>query len=238
MPGRTTYFWPMTSGRAIDFSNRLRLGLRLSPLRAARLFSRLSPSVVTTVVPDRLFQLLDLLLVSDLYEAVTNLCTPGIRGLHPQERQLLQSVFGDGLPYKLIRIDERAHLGPRRYRFCYVSFHTINNWGPLTPALLVHEAVHVWQYVHRGGCYIPRALAAQRTELSYNYGGLAGLRAASTLDDFNYEQMADVIEDAFRLQRGLPMKWAVGDRRQLSAEFGRFLAQLRVPLPEGYFSGW
>ena len=173
-----------------------------------------------------LFLALDLLLVPDLYELLSNLLTPRLRLLTPGELHFLHPIFGDSVRYDLIRIDERAHLGPRTRNFCYVGMHTINSWGPLHPTTLVHEVVHVWQYLHRGAVYIPRALAAQRTFLGYNYGGLAGLHAAAELEDFNYEQMADVVEDAFRLSRGWPAQWMPGRGAEVLPEFARFLEEI------------
>ena len=199
-------------------------------LRWKRLLRPLSRSVVATRTWDRVFQLLELLFLFDLYEAISNMLSPSVRTLRPAELAVLYPVFGDSLPYHRIRIDERAHFGPRRYGIVYVSFHTINSWGPLTPALLVHECVHIWQYIHRGALYIPRALAAQRTRAGYDYGGPQGLRHARTLDDFNYEQMATIIEDGYRLGAGLPLRYArvelmsYGDRQA----YARFSGEIRA----------
>ncbi|NJB86133.1 hypothetical protein GGR26_001901 [Lewinella marina] len=205
-------------------------------LRWRRLRRPLPPSVVATAWADRAFQFLDLLFVFDLYEAVSNRLTPGLRRLSPRERILLQPIFGDSVPYDLIRIDERAQLGPRQYRFLYVSFHTINSWGPISEPTLVHEVVHVWQYVHHGALYIPRALAAQRTAAGYDYGGLPGLRAAESLLSFNYEQMADVIEDAYRLANGYPAQWLGGRTAEALPNYYRFMYDLRVrQLPQPYW---
>jgi hypothetical protein len=187
----------------------------------------LPPSVVATALLDRIFQLLDLFFVFDLYEAVTNAFSPGLRKLTAEEFDFLYPVFGRSVPYDRIRIDERAHFGPRRYRFLYVSFHTINSWGPISPPTLVHEVVHVWQYVHRGAIYIPRALAAQYTEAGYDYGGAAGLQTADCLDDFNYEQMACVIEDAFRLAEGFRPRWVREGVGEVLSLYRPFLRELR-----------
>lgn len=195
----------------------------------------LPPSVVDTRRLDRLFQVLDLLFLFDVYEWWSNRLTPGLRRLTEWERAQLEVIFGDSIPYARIRIDERAHLGPRQYRFLYVSFHTINSWGPISEPTLVHEVVHVWQYVHFGAVYIPRALAAQRTREGYNYGGLPGLRAAKSLESFNYEQMADVIEDAFRLANGYPPQWVRGCTAAELPNYYRFMYDLRARiLPAAY----
>ena len=153
------------------------------------------------------FAVLDLVGFFDLYEAVTNALTPGIRGLRPEELHFLRPIFGESVPWELVRIDERAWVGPRFARFYYVTFHTINSWGPVPDHVLVHEVVHVWQYVRRGAVYIPRALSAQWSEMGYNYGGLESLRCNERLEDFNYEQQADIIEDFFRLSRGYRAQW-------------------------------
>lgn len=153
------------------------------------------------------FALLDLIGVLVWYEIITNGCVPGVRPLRPAERHFLAPIFGDSISWELVRIDERAWLGPRQQGFCYVSGFTINTWGPISPSVLVHEMVHVWQYEQVGAAYIPRALRAQYSEMGYDYGGLVPLQEHDSLAAFNYEQQADIIEDAFRLTQGLPAQW-------------------------------
>ncbi|MCP9236376.1 hypothetical protein [Lewinella sp. JB7] len=214
---------------------RLRLGWQLRGLRWRRLRLPLPPSTVRTRRWDRFFQWLDLCLVFDFYEACTSLCSPSIRPLTGGEIYTLRTVFGNSIPYELMRVDERAHLGPRQYRFLYVSFHTVNSWGPVSTPTLVHEAVHVWQYVHRGAIYIPRALAAQRSAMRYNYGGLNALAGAERLEDFNYEQMADLVEDAFRLANGYPAQWVRGRTAKVLHYYYPYLEELRdFALPRPY----
>ena len=196
--------------------------------RFRRMVLPLSPSVVDTCWLDRLFQLLDLLFVFDAYEAISNRLTPGLRRLTPLEYDRLSAVFGDSVPYDRIRIDERAYVGPRSHHICYVSFHTINRWGPIPLAILVHEVMHVWQHVHEGACYIPRALAAQLTVAGYDYGGQRGLTATRHIRDFNYEQQAAVVEDAYRLSRGLSTRYLHGvGKAEGQKVMQPFLLQLR-----------
>jgi hypothetical protein len=180
------------------------------------------------------FGLLDLIGLLDLYEATISLL-PGVRGLKPAEIRFLRTIFGDSIPYFLVRIDERAWFGPRFGNFCYVSFHTVNSWGPMHPAVLVHEIVHVWQYVHRGAAYIPRALSAQRSAMGYNYGGVSGLERACQLEDFNYEQMADVIEDAFRLANAIEGQWVPGRGPEILPLYYPFLRELRGAKPHSAY---
>ena len=176
---------------------------------------------------DLIFAGLDYLGATDLYEATITYFAPSLRPLSTRELALLKPYFGNSVPYDLIRIDERAHIGPRTGRFCYVSFHTINSWGRMSDATLVHEVVHVWQYTHRGAAYVPRALRAQRSEMKYNYGGLVALDEAYELEDFNYEQQADIIEDAFRLANGYQAQWVPGRGAEVLPYYQPYLAELR-----------
>ncbi len=153
----------------------------------------------------------DILGIPDLYDGASAWLKWNMRPLTAAEKETARGIFGDSLDYGRIRIDERAWLGPRQRRFCYVSFYTVNSWGPMQPGLLIHELVHVWQYQQWGSAYIPLALSAQYSAGGYNYGGLPALQAARSLDRgfsvFNPEQQADIISDAFRYKNGLPMQW-------------------------------
>lgn len=149
--------------------------------------------------------------LTDLYETLADWCKWNTRPLTRAERAMLAEVYGESLDYDRIRVDEQALVGPPQLHICYVSFHTINSWGRMRPDTLVHEAMHVWQYERLGAAYIPRALAAQRTPLAYDYGGHAALVRAVRLDlglsAFNLEQQADILTDYWRLTHGLPARW-------------------------------
>ena len=146
-----------------------------------------------------LMLLLEIAGLAEWYELFALVFKFRTRKLNEQELRIAKSIFGNTLPYERIRVDESAYIGPRQGRFCYVSFFTLNSWGKITPALLIHELTHVWQYQHLGIRYSPRALAAQRTTSGYNYGGEAALEQAITsgkgLAFFNLEQQADLVED-------------------------------------------
>lgn len=212
------------------FFARFRWGLAQFPLRWRRLYAHLrgtAPRATDTRWSDALFLLFDLLGVFDGYELLLN--PWGSRSLRLHEVARLRSIYGPGLPYELIRIDERARLGPPQYRLCYVSFLTINAWGPMIDRLLIHEAMHVWQYVHHGAAYIPRALAAQRTPAGYDYGGLEALIANPSLRHFNYEQQADIIADAFALGNYERPRWAPAATLLDLPVYAPFLAELSGP---------
>ena len=218
----------MAQGSENWYGARFRFGRRRWRLRWQRVRATARGCRQLKDAVDLTFLVLDALFLYDLSELLRSALTPGLRGLRPAEIALLRPIFGDSVPYALIRLDERAHLGPRTHRICYVNCFTINSWGPMHPATLVHEVVHVWQYVHRGAAYIPRALRAQWSEMGYNYGGLPGLAAATELEDFNYEQMADVIEDGFRLSGGYRAQWVPGRGAEVLPAFFPFLDEVRA----------
>lgn len=213
------------------FFRRLQLTYRSAPLRRRRLRAALAGGRMLEI----LFAFLDLLGFFDLWGAVTNTLGWRIRPLTAGEIALLRPFFGDAIPYELVRIDEHALLGPSWGNFCYVSFFTINSWGPMADTTLVHELVHVWQYTHRGAVYIPRALAAQRSAMGYNYGGLEPLRRAAGLESFNYEQQADLIEDAFRLANGYPAQWVPGRGPEVLPYYYPFLREVLAATPHPTF---
>jgi len=154
---------------------------------------------------------LDLLGLAEFYETLADWIKWNTRPLTAEERKIGQAIFGESLDWERVRIDNRAYLGPRQQNICYVSGYTINSWGEMSGALLVHELTHVWQFHHFGLVYIPRALRAYHSDIGYNYGGYEALRRVQTsgggLTDFNYEQQGDIIADYYRLRIGRPPQW-------------------------------
>lgn len=179
---------------------------------------------------DGLFLLIDLSGLVNVYELLQEWFKPGVRDLYDWEKELARSVFGDSIRYGRVRIDERAWIGPRQYRICYVSANTINTWGGMNNSLLVHELVHVWQYQHLGLVYIPRSLRAQRSKAGYNYGGATYLTKYKELNkmifDFNPEQQADIVSDYYRLREGYPPRWGNAGYSDLPV-YIYFVEQLR-----------
>lgn len=211
--------------RLLDIVQKLPLRL----WRLGRHFSQFKFASAPRWLLEFFLQILDALGIGDLYDASASILKRA-RKLTQQEKQLATSIFGDSLPLEKIRVDERALLGPRQGRFCYVSFYTINSWGEMSDAVFVHELVHIWQYHHLGVVYIPRALAAQWSRHGYDYGGAAALQKAiaegKPLLDFNYEQQASIVEDYFRIKHGQRPMWS----RLLTADlpvFEHFVTQLQ-----------
>ena len=186
--------------------------------------TRIPPTVLPAPFPTgRVWQLLELffLLADCLYLPewlllLNRVLKCNTRPLNERELALAQSIFGSQIRYQDVRMDERAYLGCKHYRFAYVGFSGINTWGALSDPHFIHELVHVWQYERVGSVYIPRALHAQYAPAGYDYGGPAGLQSAlnqgATLHHFNYEQQGDIVADYFCLLYDLPPRFCPPDR--------------------------
>jgi hypothetical protein len=155
--------------------------------------------------------ILDLFGIPELYESLAEFFKPGTRPLLQEEIRHYGKVFGEEIEWSLVRVDSQARVGPRQYRIAYVSFHTINSWGPLSRSVMVHELVHVWQYQKFGSLYIALALQAQLSAEGYDYGGTRQLIRQQGIPftvAFNFEQQAEVVEDFYRSMQHLPLQWS------------------------------
>ena len=157
-------------------------------------------------------RILEIFGLGELYELSMRM-KPGVRKLRPKEIEEARKVFPEQFPFHLVRVDESALIGAKTHKVCYVSFYTINAWGPISAELLLHELTHIWQYELYGAAYIPRALRAQREE-GYNYGGVPRLwevlRAGGDLRSFNLEQQGDIVADYYRIKNGRAPEWGQG----------------------------
>ena len=150
--------------------------------------------------------------VNEVAETLADLIKTGTRSLSDREKAVARSVFGNSINLNLVRIDEaswsvpvaKALKGANKHR-PFTTFHTINTWGSMDDATLIHELTHVWQYENDGAVYIPNALAGQGSDEGYNYGDVAGLTNQLTkygdvdnaFENFNPEQQAHIIEDYY-----------------------------------------
>ena len=176
------------------------------------------------------FYILDLVGLGEVYETLADIVKFNTRPLTPTERKAVEQIFGGQLNVRRIRIDEYAFGGPRSHHFAYVSFYTINSWGPLSQETFAHELVHIWQYQHLGSVYIPRALSAQFSDEGYDYGGLSNLvkavQSGKRLSDFNLEQQGDIIADYFRIKHGRDPRWGLSNQEDLWV-FEELMADLK-----------
>lgn len=163
----------------------------------------------------------DLVGVSELYESSMDIVKFNTRPLTSEETALVTRYFGDQLAVRRIRIDSWAFGGPKSHHFAYVSFYTINSWGPLQRETFVHELIHIRQYEQLGAVYIPRALRAQHSEHGYNYGGTSELLTATELGQglnyFNLEQQGDILADHYRMQSGKKPRWSSNTSQSFEA---------------------
>ncbi len=166
-------------------------------------------------VGTRLIDMLEIAGVGEVLETVNEFVKFNTRALNSREVAVGQSVFGKSIDLNLVRVDERAVLGPAFTKRAFTSFHTINAWGELEDSILVHELTHVWQYEKAGAIYMAQALHAQirRGLGAYDYGGPDGLRAARAkgmgLTSFNREEQAQIVQDFHLIKHGQP-PWVPG----------------------------
>jgi len=181
-------------------------------------------------IPGLILTCLDLFGIPEIYQFLISL-KPSVRKLNESEIKLGRSVFEDSLSWSGIYVDEHAILGPKQYRFAYVSFFTINSYGPIPSHVFIHELMHIWQYQKYGSLYIVNALFAQHSQAKYNYGGLDELvkrkRKQQKLNSFNFEQQADIVEDYFLIRRGRRPQWGSAEQKDL-LYYEYFLNQLTI----------
>jgi hypothetical protein len=163
-----------------------------------------------------LIKLLEVFQLDHVYQHLAAHIKRKTRPLTQKEIALGKSIFGEYLDYQAIRIDEHSHTA-RRMKVKYVSFNTINSWGTMSADILLHELTHIWQYQRLGSIYIAEALAAQRSQAGYNYGGITALRHAlnenKTLQDFNFEQQGDIVQDYYLILQGFRPQWGTAHRK-------------------------
>jgi hypothetical protein len=146
--------------------------------------------------------------IGEMYETIMDFIKFNTRPLTSDEKSKAQSVFGGTIQYDLVRVDERALLGPSWTKREYVSFHTINGWGAMNDHTFIHEMTHVWQYSTTGAMYMPRAIHAQASlgDQAYVYGGYEGLKkrreSGGRLTSFNPEQQGQIVADYYMRKTG------------------------------------
>lgn len=142
-------------------------------------------------------------------------------GLEPEGRRLtetetavLANVFAGAVDLSQILIKEGRigafSVSGRAFTLCntiYIPGDDGGGWGtPGSPGylqLLVHETVHVWQFQHGGTDYITASLKEQAKAIwngkkvneAYDYA--RGIRDGKSWAEFNPEQQAKLIEDAY-----------------------------------------
>jgi hypothetical protein len=181
----------------------------------------------------------DLVGAGEAVNFVEHVIKPNTRPLTAVEITEARKVFGDGLAYWRVRIDEWsliAHFGAWDYRrrrkkkaddMAMTIYNTIHfsrrlktEPGANDMDWLIHELTHVAQHEHAGGVFMVESLIAQGGQ-GYNYGGPPAL-AGRDFADFNREQQGDIAKDYYRILTG--DKTVTDEER---AEYKRVIGQLK-----------
>lgn len=143
--------------------------------------------------------------IGEIYETLADIIKFNTRPLTGAEIKIGKEVFGNSINFGLVRVDDKSLLGPSWTGRAYVSFHTINTWGPISPDTLIHELTHVWQYENMGAMYMPRALHGNSDPGFYDFGGIEELKAKKDkgMNAFNVEQQGDILRYYYRIKHGL-----------------------------------
>ena len=175
---------------------------------------------------------LDLFAIPEIYETIMDLSKWNTRALSKRERLIAKVVYTDSINLDMVRIDERAVIGPKWWRFAYVSYHTINSYGKIPDAILVHELMHIWQFTYLGSVYIINALMAQRSKDGYDYKGLHSMHEVinkgQSILAFNFEQQADIVCDYYRIGEGRSAQWSKAKLEDLDS-YQYFINQVQNP---------
>lgn len=152
---------------------------------------------------------LDTVAFGEILDLIFQILKPNSRALTDIEKTEAKKVFGNGIRYWKVRIDEFSLIAKSGALFAgtknmgVTTFHTVNftkkivsEPGSGDMEWLIHELAHVCQMEHAGSQYIVEALFAQYTE-GYDYGGSSALKG-KTLRDFNREQQAEIAADYYR----------------------------------------
>lgn len=120
------------------------------------------------------------------------------RPLADAERQMLTQVFGRSIDLDKLRVVQgnRGLLTVGAQAITVGNTIVVANGSTLSPALLAHEAVHVWQYQRGGDDYLLRSLEAQGSREGYEIAG--ALSQGARWGDLNTEQQASLVEQALR----------------------------------------
>jgi hypothetical protein len=156
------------------------------------------------------------------------------------EKRPLLPIFGDTLDYdRQVVARNDAHTGGEYNSFTpgYVPNMSPHIWSwdystasAADAAVFVHEMVHVWQSGH-GSHNLLRGLylwvrydhITGDYENSYNYD----LDSSTSLSYFNMEQQAQIIQDYYRVSKGLAPEKNVGRRKGLS-DYAPYVARLKA----------
>lgn len=189
------------------------------PVRDPFLKYKLSTNQFISFLIHYLFEIpllmLDVACVPEMISVIQTLTKRSSRKLTVKEKNFAAQIFKDSLDLDEIRIDENSHLGTHGGKYAFVMFRYINCQGRLLPHILIHEMVHVLQYIQSGSPYAFRNMVSHLQKHTYNYGGLDTIKRINanpeSVHGLNYEQRADIFSDFTLLIMGQCPQWGMAD---------------------------
>ena len=206
----------------MDTSNRIRLWTRIGilsrivrwmPLRLARLINHLFfIKIFRTNIPvrsikdwvtDLPFYIIDVVGGPELYQLGVSMIRPRMRYLTFKEYDIVASFYNRLLTKDMVWINDRENWLTKNMAHAFVGCSIVHFQKAIKDHILIHEMVHVLQFYRYGSVYINRAVRAQLSDRTYDYGGVYGLQEAHQMGKaysaFNFEQQAQIIEDYYRI---------------------------------------
>lgn len=151
---------------------------------------------------DLVFYILDILYFPEIYTLCQVALKSNIRLANDLEEYLMTEYFNGIIDQRYVLFNNKASDIVKKYAHAMVTFHIIHFDGELSEAIIVHELVHIHQYQKFGSVYLYRAMKAQMSAYTYDYGGIerleVGIEKGKSIYDYNFEQQAAIIEDYFR----------------------------------------
>jgi hypothetical protein len=159
------------------------------------------------------------------------------RPLTTGEKALLLPIFGNTIDYANQVVGRNdAELGGKKNSITpgYIPNMAVSLWSwdySLAPAaqaaIFVHEMVHVWQWGHGGKPVRNFLKLALKHPLNYGANYEYDLDSSASLSDFNFEQQGAIIQDHYRLSKGLrPTSRNIGTRKS-AADYAPYALQLK-----------
>jgi hypothetical protein len=152
---------------------------------------------------DLVYYLVDILYLPEWYCLVVVLFKGNIRLANDLEKYLIAEYFQGLVDERYVLFNDKASFLVKKFAHALVTFNMIHFDKELSEPIIVHELVHVHQYQKYGSVYLYRALQAQLSKNTYDYGGpgnlASGAMKGKTINDYNFEQQASIVEDFYRL---------------------------------------
>lgn len=168
---------------------------------------------------------------------------PGYRQLTKGEKDMLQPVFAETLPYDKIIVGVNAMLWGGRDNSItpgIVPMFAVTVWRPDFSVAsdddkwtFIHELTHVWQTYH-GNNNVSCALKIYLSNSNYDDAYSYNLDDNGRLTGYNMEQQASIVADFWFMTKGQTPKYNKETSAEASAElraYWPFIAQLKLSGP-------